>query len=353
MTQDEIWMSRCLQLAQNGLGRVAPNPMVGSVVVYNGRIIGEGYHQQYGQAHAEVNAIASVKEMDLLAESTIYVNLEPCAHWGKTPPCADLIIKHKIPKVVIGCVDSFEEVSGRGIQRLRDAGCEVVTGVLEKQSLELNKRFFTFHQRKRPYIILKLAQTKDGFIDKLRTDASEPAQWITNEHARTLVHKWRTEEAAIMVGTNTALKDNPKLNVRSWHGHNPTRIVIDRELRLPENLHLYDQTIPTIVFTAKKNKESLPNLFFQTADINTDELGDLLLKMYERKIQSVIVEGGADLMESFVKQNIWDEARVFIGNRFFGNGVKAPHITDHYDSFEKVDDNDLYVVHNHNLDRIF
>ena len=348
MNQDEIFMSRCLQLALNGLGHAAPNPMVGSIVVHKGRIIGEGYHQECGQAHAEVNAINSVKETELLKESTIYVNLEPCSHWGRTPPCADLIIKHRIPKVVIGCVDSFEQVSGRGIQKLRDADCEVITGVLEKEALELNKRFFTYHQKKRPYIILKLAQTKDGFIDKLRNDASEPAQWITNEHARTLVHKWRTEEMGILVGTNTALKDNPKLNVRSWFGSNPIRIVIDRALRLPENLHLFDQSIPTIVFTEEISPKKSKNIIFQTANLQPDQLDDLLLKLYEQKMQSIIVEGGAELMESFVNQNKWDEARVFIGNRFFGNGVKAPHITDHFDSFEQLDDNDLYIAYNRN-----
>lgn len=348
MTQDELFMSRCLQLALNGLGHAAPNPMVGSVVVHQGRIIGEGFHQQCGQAHAEVNAIHSVKEKELLKEATIYVNLEPCSHWGRTPPCAELIIKHQIPKVVIGCVDSFEKVSGRGIQKLKDAGCEVVTGILEKESLELNKRFFTFHQKKRPYIILKLAQTKDGFIDKLRTDASEPAQWITNEHARTLVHKWRTEEMGILVGTNTALKDNPKLNVRNWFGSHPTRIVIDRALRLPKNLHLFDQNIPTIVFTEEKNQKDSSNLYFQTAQLPSDQLDDLLTKLFERNIQSIIVEGGAELMQSFINQNKWDEARVFIGNRFFGTGVKAPHITDHFDQYEKVDDNDLYIAFNRN-----
>jgi diaminohydroxyphosphoribosylaminopyrimidine deaminase/5-amino-6-(5-phosphoribosylamino)uracil reductase len=255
MNFDEKYMLRCLELAKDGFGNVAPNPMVGCVIVCEGKIIGEGYHQEYGKAHAEVNAIHSVRDKSLLQKSTLYVNLEPCAHFGKTPPCANLIVEHNIPRVVIGCVDSYSEVSGKGIEKLRNAGIEVTVGILENESLELNKRFFTFHNKKRPYVILKWAETQDGFIDVDRPlDKSRDTtadNWITSPLSKQLVHKWRSEEAAIMVGTTTVLNDNPQLNVREWKGKNPTRIVIDLQDRLPQTLHVFDKSIPTVSFFAK------------------------------------------------------------------------------------------------------
>ena len=245
---DEKFMLRCHDLARLGIARTAPNPMVGCVIVLDEKIIGEGYHRKCGEAHAEVNAINSVSNHELLKKSTLYVSLEPCSHYGKTPPCTDLIISKKIPRVVIGCVDSFSEVSGRGIKKLKQAGCDVIVGVLENESRELNKRFFTFNEKKRPYIILKWAQTLDGFIDIIRTDENQIAPtWISNEHSRMLVHKWRSHEDAIMVGTNTAEKDNPSLNVRDWDGKNPLRVVLDRQLRLNEKLNLFNNKIQTII----------------------------------------------------------------------------------------------------------
>lgn len=365
MNADINYMFRCLELAKNGLGKVAPNPMVGSVIVYDGKIIGEGYHQQYGSAHAEVNAINSVKNKALLPKSTLYVNLEPCAHFGKTPPCADLIIKNNIKKVVIGCVDTFAEVAGKGIERLKNAGIEVVVGVLEEESLNLNKRFFTFHNKKRPYIILKWAETNDGFIDvdrgheensnplKKKTDGFGPLHstrndvnnWITSPLSKKLVHKWRSEEAAIMVGTNTALNDNPQLNVREWAGKNPIRIVLDLNLRLPNNIHLFDKLIPTLVFTYKE-KKSETNLEYIQIDASKKLIPQLLETLYKKNIQSVIIEGGTMLLQSFIDENLWDEARVFIGNKTFNKGLKAPQLNIHPTSKEKVSDDVLLIYRN-------
>jgi len=317
-------MQRCIALALLGKGKVSPNPMVGSVIVYNNTIIGEGYHKKYGEAHAEVNAIQSVKDKELLKQSTLYVNLEPCAHFGKTPPCSDLIIKHQIPNVVIGCVDSYSEVAGKGIEKMKRAGINVTVGVLEKESLHLNRRFFTFHTHKRPYIILKWAQTLDGYIDLIGSrKIQQRGIWITNHLCKKLVHKWRTEEDAILVGTNTALIDNPQLNVREWPGNNPIRLVFDRSKRLPSNLNLFDGTQPTIVFTEKK-KSSKENLQFIQMKFGETPIKTVLDKLYEMQIQSVIVEGGELLLSDFIQNDFWDEARVFIGNRFFGEGVHAP-----------------------------
>jgi len=321
---DEFFMNRCIQLARQGLGHVAPNPLVGSVIVYNGKIIGEGYHQEYGKWHAEVNAINSVKNKELLSQSTIYVNLEPCAHHGKTPPCANLIAQHKIKKVVIGSLDPFSKVAGKGVEILKKAACEVKTGVLEKEVLELNRRFMTFHMKKRPYIILKWAETLDGYMDKMRTKETprEPF-WITNKLARRLVHKWRAEESAIMTGTNTAIKDNPMLNVRNWEGKNPLRIVLDRTLRLPKDLAFFDQSVATVVFT-EKNSADKPNLKYIKVDKNQNVLNCVLDYLYKNNTQSLIIEGGAQLLHTFVEAELWDEARIFIGNKLFGSGVSAP-----------------------------
>jgi diaminohydroxyphosphoribosylaminopyrimidine deaminase/5-amino-6-(5-phosphoribosylamino)uracil reductase len=272
-----------------------------------------------------VNAINAVADKNLLKESTIYVNLEPCAHHGKTPPCADLIVAMGIPRVVIGCTDSFSEVSGRGVARMREAGCEVTIGVLEAKSRWLNRRFFTFHERKRPYVILKWAQTRDGFIDALRKVNNPNASWITNEISRSLVHKWRTEEQAIMVGSHTAKLDNPRLNVRAWHGTPPMRITIDKELSMPESLALFDGSQPTVVYTAVE-KEACANLEFVTIDFAQDIIPQILSDLYQRHILSVVVEGGEILLRSFIQASIWDEAYVFRGEKFFVEGTPAPEL---------------------------
>ncbi len=326
MQTDELYMQRCIDLARGGLGRVAPNPLVGAVVVHSNMIIGEGYHQVYGGAHAEVHAIASVKDEWKLREATIYVNLEPCCHQGKTPPCTDLILENNIPRVVVGAVDPFDEVAGKGIARLRSRGCEVQVGVLKEACRELNKRFFTFHEKKRPYIILKWAQTTDGFIDMDRMPgAINRPTWITSEKLRMLVHKWRTQEPVIMVGTQTALKDNPKLNVRDWHGENPLRIVLDQDLALPANLALLDNRQKTIIINEKTEKTQGDTQYWK---INFDDLllDKLLGRLYQENYQSVIVEGGRQLLQSFIDKQLWDEARIFTGSHFFGKGTEAPRI---------------------------
>lgn len=334
-------MKQCLSLALKGIGNVAPNPMVGCVIVHNGEVIGEGYHMQYGQAHAEVNAINSVKDPELLRRSTLYVNLEPCAHFGKTPPCADLIVHHKIPYVVIGNVDSNSLVKGKGIEKLVNAGCDVKVGVLDEECRELNRRFFTYHEKKRPYIILKWAQSADRLIDVHRSmDEAGQATQISNEASRKLVHKWRSEEQAIMVGTNTALLDNPRLTVREHAGKDPVRIVIDKELRVPLSYHLFDGSAPTLVFTERKEKRS------EKAEYIALKFDSMMLKrvmdeLYKRSIQSVIVEGGAQLLESFTSQNLWDEARVFTSKRRLGNGVTAPIMKNEPVSTEDVAGDEL------------
>jgi len=322
--EDEKYMRRCLELAKLGIGEVAPNPMVGSLIVYDGKIIGEGYHQKCGEAHAEVNAINSVKNPELLEKATLYVNLEPCAHHGKTPPCSDLIVRKKIPRVVIGCVDSFAKVAGKGIEKLKKGGCEVMLGVLEKESRWLNRRFFTFHEKKRPYIILKWAETKDGFIDKKRNSEETVEQnWITNQISKKLVHKWRTEEAAFMVGRETVKKDNPQLTVRDWTGRNPVRIVLDQHLKLSTGLKIFDDQAKTLIFNAKK-EEIKNNLHYLKIDYTKEVLPQVLQRLYELEIQSVVVEGGEKLLTSFIEADLWDEARIFIGNKYFKQGVKAP-----------------------------
>jgi diaminohydroxyphosphoribosylaminopyrimidine deaminase / 5-amino-6-(5-phosphoribosylamino)uracil reductase len=326
MNQHETYMRRCLQLAQLGAGNVAPNPMVGAVLVYNGRIIGEGYHQQYGGPHAEVNCINSVAESDrnLIGLSTIYVSLEPCAHFGKTPPCADLIIAHKIPKAVIGCRDPFAAVNGKGIEKLQQAGVEVTTGILENECIELNKRFFTFHTKKRPYIILKWAQSSDG---KLASENNERTL-ISNGYSNRLVHKWRSEEAAIMVGTITALKDNPSLTTRLWKGSNPVRVLLDMNLRLPSSLQLLDSSVKTIVFNREKEEELQPNLLYVKLENEGSILEQVCKVLYQSNIQSVLVEGGAKLLQSFIDQNLFDEIRVIENTALhIGDGLAAPQFS--------------------------
>ena len=321
MNDDVKYMARCVQLARCGEAGAAPNPMVGAVVVCDGRIIGEGYHRRCGGPHAEVNAIGSVREKQLLSRSTIYVSLEPCAHYGKTPPCADLIVRSGIPRVVIGCTDPFAKVNGLGIKKLRDAGCEVVVGVMEEACRELNRRFFTFHRKHRPWITLKWAQSSDGFIspeaDGLRageaktlTDSDKgrvPFQFSTSL-TQTLVHRLRARSGAILVGTGTALADNPSLTTRLWPGPNPLRLTIDRHQCLPPTLHIMDGSAPTVVYRNESLREILSNL-------------------YEREIQSLIVEGGARLLESFIAEGLWDEARIETSPVRLQQGLAAPKLT--------------------------
>ncbi len=346
MTTDEKYMSRCIELAKLGAGSTAPNPMVGSVIVHNGKIIGEGYHQKHGGPHAEVNAINSVANPALLSGSTIYVTLEPCAHFGLTPPCSDLIVSHRIPRVVIGTIDPFAEVAGRGIEKLERGGVDVTLGVLESECRELNRRFFTFHEKKRPYIILKWAQTPDGFIDIDRTEKEfgEPT-WITGDLALRLVHKIRSQESAILVGRKTAEKDNPSLTVRHWSGENPTRLVLDRELQLPQSLNLFDQTEKTVVFNSVKT-ETENNIEFKTIDFNKNIVPQILDELYKLNIQSVIVEGGKQLIESFIDTGIWDEIHLFTGNKFFYSGVKAPTVSGKIIAAEVLDFDRLTVFRN-------
>lgn len=342
------FMQRCLQLAKLGQGNTYPNPMVGSVIVHNGEIIGEGYHKKCGEAHAEVNAINSVKNKDLLKDSTIYVSLEPCAHQGRTPACSLLIISHKIPKVVVACEDIFAKVSGKGIKMMQNAGIDVVVGVLEKEAQELNRRFFTFHEKKRPYIILKWARTIDGFID-FKRKATTPIKpnWITDEYARTLVHKWRTEEQAIMVATNTAEKDNPKLNIRDWAGNNPVRIVIDRNLRLNKELHLFDGSQKTIVITERKI-QNYKNVEFVEVSFNENFYSELFNILYNKDIQSIIIEGGAKFLQNLIDNNYWDEAREFVGSVSFFEGIKAPQIKKTPTKKENVSGSILFTYKNTN-----
>ena len=316
----ELFMRRCIELASFGSGFVAPNPMVGALLVYEGRIIGEGWHQQFGKAHAEVNCITSVKveDGDLISKSTLYVSLEPCAHHGKTPPCTDLIIEKKIPKVIIGALDLSKEMKGKGIKKLQAANVEVEYGVLEKECMELNKRFNTFHSMHRPYIILKWAQTADGFMATSpqtpfpRRGAFEDSEktrlLISNDYSNRLVHKWRSEEASILIGTNTALLDDPELTNRYWSGPSPVRLVIDMELKLPSSLKVFAGQPKTIIFNSIKHDENGDSVFYQiTSDVSL--IHQVINALCHLKIQSVLVEGGAKLLQSFIDESLWDEVR--------------------------------------------
>jgi diaminohydroxyphosphoribosylaminopyrimidine deaminase/5-amino-6-(5-phosphoribosylamino)uracil reductase len=393
-------MYRCLELAVLGMGKVASNPMVGSVLVHDNKIIGEGYHQLYGEAHAEVNCINSVKEehRSLIAQSVLYVSLEPCVHFGKTPPCADLIIKNKIPKVIVGCRDPFVQVNGKGIEKLRAAGIEVIDGVLEKRCKELNKRFFVFHTEHRPYIILKWAETGDkklglplapsnrggmasaqNHMEQETFNTNEDAQLsellsadsspngggrvgasrllISNEYTNRLVHKWRSEEMAILVGTNTALFDDPALTTRLWPGTNPIRIVVDMNLRLPQSLKLFDGKTPTIIFNLHRHtlpfeKISATDLraigvgYYQvTEDVNL--VHQMLNALYLMNIQSVIVEGGAQLLQSFIDDGSWDEARIITNEKLvIGNGLPSPVLKDdQLTSTQNIDADFIRIYH--------
>ncbi|MEM0519559.1 bifunctional diaminohydroxyphosphoribosylaminopyrimidine deaminase/5-amino-6-(5-phosphoribosylamino)uracil reductase RibD [Aequorivita flava] len=342
----EKYMMRCIQLAKNGLGTTYPNPLVGSVIVYNKTIIGEGWHYKAGQPHAEVNAISGVRQTNYLNQATIYVSLEPCSHFGKTPPCADLIVNSGIKKVVIGSLDPNPQVAGRGIKKLIEAGCQVIVGVLEDKCNLLNKRFFTFHQKKRPYIILKWAQTADGFIAPKATTRKETKPvWITNEFSRQLVHNMRSEEQAILVGTNTVLQDNPSLTVRDWAGENPTRIVLDRQLKISRDASVFDANSKTIVFS-EKDSENLENVVFEKIDFSKEIPQQICAVLFQKNIQSVIIEGGAKTLQTFIDANLWDEAFVFKGNNAFIEGVKAPVFTGEIISEHKITNNMLYIFKN-------
>ncbi len=354
----KTYIERCLQLAKLGMGTVAPNPMVGAVIVHQGQIIGEGWHQQYGQAHAERNAVANIAPhlRHLLPQSTLYVSLEPCAHYGKTPPCADYIIECAIKRVVVACGDPFEQVAGKGIEKLKNAGVEVIEQILEKEAKWLNRRFFTFHQQQRPYIILKWAQTQNGYF----APNNGTQQWISNAQCQTLSHQWRTQEAAIMVGTNTARIDNPQLNARLWQGKQPLRIVIDRHLILPPSLHLFDGTQKTLVF-AHNNAQNqakwqqfahqlpkphaLSSINCAFLDPEADSLPQIWQYLYQQNIQSVIVEGGAQWLQSIIQSGVWDEARLFIAPQQWQSGMAAPTLPpqcpliNHY----KIGNNELVV----------
>ncbi|MBN2664333.1 MAG: bifunctional diaminohydroxyphosphoribosylaminopyrimidine deaminase/5-amino-6-(5-phosphoribosylamino)uracil reductase RibD [Bacteroidales bacterium] len=327
MEQHKKYMLRCIQLASNGLGNTYPNPIVGSVIVNNNKIIGEGYHTKAGTNHAEINAINSVKDKSLLKESTLYVNLEPCSHFGKTPPCSVKIAELKIPKVVIGTIDTTEKVSGKGIKIMQNAGIEVISGVLNNECRKINKRFFTFHEKKRPYIILKWAQTSDGFIDILRNETTEQKpKWISGPTERTLVHKWRANEQAIMVGKNTVIFDNPELTTRNWYGKNPLRIIIDNNLQLVKNLNVFNTSAKTAVINSITHKQVSNTISLIKVSSKNSIYEQIFSFLYNSEIQSIIIEGGQKLLQSFIDNNLWDEARVFVGHNFFYQGIKAPEL---------------------------
>lgn len=344
MTKDEKYIARCIQLAKNGLCNAAPNPMVGAVIVHNDTIIGEGYHIRCGEAHAEVNAVRSVKDESLLKESTIYVSLEPCSHHGKTPPCADLIINKGIPRVVVGCQDPFSLVAGRGIAKLREAGIEVKVGVLEEECRQLIRRFVTFNTLRRPFITLKWAESADGFIDLHRTEGHPYI--FSSPLSSMLVHKRRAEHSAILVGRRTALLDNPSLTTRNWFGKNPARMVIDKDLALPKHLALFDGSVRTLVFTQREDTSNRPNVEHIRLDFKIDILPQIMEVLYKEKLQSLMVEGGSILLQSFIDAGCWDEAYIEQSDAHLKDGVKAPSFSPEYDflTFRKFGKDIKYVL---------
>ncbi|WP_029272659.1 bifunctional diaminohydroxyphosphoribosylaminopyrimidine deaminase/5-amino-6-(5-phosphoribosylamino)uracil reductase RibD [Flavobacterium sp. KJJ] len=348
MNLHEKYIKRCIELAKNGFGTTYPNPMVGSLIVYNGQIIGEGWHKKAGEPHAEVNAVRSVKDKSLLKKATIYVSLEPCSHFGKTPPCCDLIIENKIPNVVVGTVDPNEKVAGNGIKKLLEAGINVMVGILEDECNELNKRFFTFHQKKRPYIILKWAESQDGFLapEKELNQERKPV-WITNTYSRQLVHKWRSEEQAILAGTQTVIDDNPKLNVRDWAGNNPVRVILDQNNRISRDSFVFDNSVKTIVFTKSEISFSVEKTSFEVIDFNQNIIPQILAVLHQNQIQSIIIEGGLQTLQSFIDQNTWDEARIFIGETIFNKGTKAPILQKKTITKTHIQNDELIYVRNH------
>jgi diaminohydroxyphosphoribosylaminopyrimidine deaminase/5-amino-6-(5-phosphoribosylamino)uracil reductase len=342
----EKYIRRCIELAKNGLGTTYPNPLVGSVIVYDNKIIGEGWHKKAGEPHAEVNAVNSVKDKSLLKKATIYVSLEPCSHFGKTPPCCDLIIKNKIPNVVIGTVDPNVKVAGNGIKKLMEAGIHVTVGILEEECNELNKRFFTFHEKKRPYIILKWAESQDGFIAPKEKSEKKPV-WITNQYSRQLVHKWRTEEQAILVGTQTAIDDNPKLNARDWSGNNPIRVVLDQNNRIPKNNYIFDNQVKTILFSKSKRPIEKENSIFEYIDFEQNIATQIIQSLYQHQIQSIIIEGGRQTLQTFIDANLWDEARIFIGSVEFKAGTKAPNLAKNQFKKQSIGNDRLLLSRNY------
>ncbi len=342
---DEIYMQRCLELASMAKGETYPNPMVGAVIVNRGRIIGEGFHLKSGMPHAEVNAVNAVKDKSLLKSSTLYVNLEPCSHYGKTPPCAVMIAKLGIPRVVIGARDTSGKVSGKGIEIMMEGGVDVVEGVLEKECRELNKAFYTFHEHKRPYIVLKWAQTRDGFIDVSR-QKDHPIQptWITNELSKTLVHKWRTEIPSILVGTRTVQQDNPGLTARNWNGRNPVRLIIDEKNTLGNDFKVFENN--AFHYRVVDKKHSTDKKREIIIEFGRNFVVNLLHELYKLEIQAVLIEGGSETLKTFINYGFWDEARVFEGNALFKKGVSAPELNAIYQQKEVFGNSELYVYRN-------
>lgn len=345
---DEFYIKRCLELASLAIGNVSPNPMVGCVIVHNGKIIGEGYHQKYGEAHAEPNAVKSVIERfgaeaeTLLRESTAYVNLEPCAHFGKTPPCADLFVKHQLKKVVIGNRDPFSGVDGKGIEKLKNAGIEVISGILDDECREFNKRFFTRIQKQRPYIILKWAETANGYF--ATKDGHQ--KWISGALAKRLAHQWRTEEDAILVGKQTAIMDNPQLTAREWPGKNPIRLVIDKNLQVPQSNHIYNADAKTIIFNEVKTDVAGNIHYIQMEDMHFYLAQKIAFQLYLMDVQSVIVEGGAKILTQFLDTNLWDEARIFSSSEGWDDGVPPPVINGHLKEQIQVGSDKLSIYKN-------
>ncbi|MFL9844782.1 bifunctional diaminohydroxyphosphoribosylaminopyrimidine deaminase/5-amino-6-(5-phosphoribosylamino)uracil reductase RibD [Flavobacterium rhizosphaerae] len=345
---EEIFMQRCLELAEKGMRNAMPNPGVGAVLVHNGRIIGEGHTSPYGGPHGEVNCINSVRAENrhLIPEATLYVSLEPCSHHGKTPPCSDLIIEKGIKNIIVGTTDPHEKVAGNGIKKLRAAGRHVQLGLLEKECRNSNRRFFNFHEKQRPYIVLKWAESADGFLSPQHKEEQKPV-WITTPYSRQLVHKWRSEEAAILVGTQTVLDDNPGLDVRSWTGHNPVRVVLDRSGRIPESYSVKNQKNKTIILTEQANLPNLDNLFFETITFDNALPQNICSVLYRHNLLSVIIEGGRQTLQTFIDAGLWDEARVFKGTAVFGSGTKAPHLTGDIAAREKILNDELLIIRNY------
>lgn len=342
-------MARCIEIAKNAMGAAPPNPMVGAVIVQGERIIGEGFTSAFGGPHAEVNAINSVRDKSSLTDATLYVTLEPCSHHGKTPPCTDLIIKHGIPTVVIGIVDPHEQVAGSGIRQLRSHGCTVISGVLERECRFHHRRFLTYHERKRPYVILKWAESADRYLapEQGARKADPQPFWISSEASRQLVHKWRSEEQAVMVGPNTVLKDNPSLTTRFWKGNNPLRVMLDRKLRVPEDFKILNGDIPTLVLTQKDRFPNTPRAieYLKLAESEFDAPG-ILKVLWKRGISSLIVEGGRKILDLFIQEGIWDEARIFTGPGTFGSGLKAPELKTSNEEILDIGPDQLKIIYN-------
>ena len=343
---DRLYMKRALQLAKLAGVESAPNPMVGSVIVHNSKIIGEGYHKKYGEAHAEVNAVNAVKDMSLLRSSTIYVTLEPCAHHGKTPPCSDLIVQHQFKRVVVACKDTFSEVSGRGIEKMKKAGITVDVGLLEDEARELNKRFFTYHEKKRPYVILKWAQTLDGFMDRLPEERSKGINWITTPIMKTFVHRWRSKEQAIMVGWKTIANDNPSLTVREVEGASPHRFIIDPECQTPVDAKVLNDNKSTTIIVKKNIFKKLPDSV-EIVSIEKYSTKEILKVIYNRNMLSVFIEGGAHTLQKFINDDLWDEARVIEGPVTFGKGLNSPVIQGALErGLEEIEENNIIYFRN-------